>query len=192
MQNRQGQFEHFSKNSPMTFGERLRKFRKENKLRQSDLAAVMGFTANTIVSRFERGEAFPSADKLANLARKYPVDLHWLITGEDSPGQQEAERHLYEHLVREMLPVVRSLQSLFLERDRLESALATCIERKAQGLPADEEDPHYDAFLRREIASTNAMIEEAKQQDEWIRGMINALEKKHRDRPEKKSQESSE
>ena len=67
----------------MTFGERLSKSRKNKGLSQTALAKEMGFSANSLISRFEKDKARPSFEHLVKLSEVLNVDLHWLITGKD-------------------------------------------------------------------------------------------------------------
>lgn len=67
------------------FGARFHKFRVDKGLSQRSLAKNLKFTANTQISKFEKGLSEPSAETLRELSRIYAVDLHWLITGQVSP-----------------------------------------------------------------------------------------------------------
>jgi transcriptional regulator with XRE-family HTH domain len=70
----------------LTFGQRLRQVRKDLGLNQSDFAQKLGFSANTIISRFEKDKSIPSVEVLLVLAQDYKIDLHWLLTGQPSPS----------------------------------------------------------------------------------------------------------
>ena len=68
-----------------TFGERILFVRKQNALSQADLSGKLGFTKPAVVSRFERNERLPNAETLIKLAELLNIDLHWLLTGNQSP-----------------------------------------------------------------------------------------------------------
>jgi transcriptional regulator with XRE-family HTH domain len=100
-----------------TFGERLHKSRKTKGLSQADLAARLGFTAHTIISRWEKNSAHPSFKHLLKLNEILEVDLHWLITGENFNPQKRIEsrfKELYTNLLNEFndaQETVRQLES---------------------------------------------------------------------------------
>jgi len=68
-----------------TFGQRLRNLRKDLKLSQAELAKILGFSANTRISRLEKGNKLPTTEKLIKLSEITGADLHWLLTGKPSP-----------------------------------------------------------------------------------------------------------
>lgn len=63
-----------------TFGTRLKKLRKEKKLTQNELAAILEIT-QTNVSDYERSQVFPSKKVLEKLVHRLQVDLNWILTG---------------------------------------------------------------------------------------------------------------
>lgn len=75
----------------MTFGERLAKARKQNNLNQSELAEMMGFAGNSLISRFEKNQSFPNFEHLLKMQEILEVDLHWLITGEETDIKKALE-----------------------------------------------------------------------------------------------------
>lgn len=62
-------------------GIRLKDIRYELRLTQSKLADLIG-KHPVDISKYERNEVMPSADTLAQLAKKCKVNLNWLLTGE--------------------------------------------------------------------------------------------------------------
>jgi len=87
-----------------SFGERLSNLRKKKGLSQFDLASQLGFSANTIVSRWEKNDAHPSFKHLLKLKEIFDVDLHWLITGEIIDPQKRIKarfKETYLSLVKE-------------------------------------------------------------------------------------------
>lgn len=61
-----------------TFGDRLKKIRKEKKLRQKDLAQVLG-VAQTTVANYEKNMRFPDQHILNRMARDLNVSLDYLL-----------------------------------------------------------------------------------------------------------------
>jgi len=66
-------------------GDRLRKAREGLELGQKEFAEKIGFSANAIISRFEKNKSVPSTETLQKIADAFNIDLHWLITGKQSP-----------------------------------------------------------------------------------------------------------
>lgn len=62
----------------MAVSDRLAAIRKERQLSQSDLGTKVGLHTNAI-GRYERGEAIPSVDVAAKLAKALDVSLDYLI-----------------------------------------------------------------------------------------------------------------
>lgn len=76
-------------NTPSTkkniIGERLKTYRKQNKITQEDLAArlqIKGLTLDrTAISKIERGERLVADYEVIALAKSLKVDVKWLLTG---------------------------------------------------------------------------------------------------------------
>ena len=73
----------------MTIGERLRVWRKENKISAKVLAENTGILQQT-VSNYELNKSPISADFLVELYKKYCIDIIWLITGNKSEDNLSA------------------------------------------------------------------------------------------------------
>ncbi|WP_286710178.1 MULTISPECIES: helix-turn-helix domain-containing protein [Sphingobacterium] len=59
-------------------GQRFKQFRKEKGITQEDLKEV----GNAVVmSRIENGHRFPNPEILIYMAKKYSMDINWLLTG---------------------------------------------------------------------------------------------------------------
>jgi len=67
----------------MTFGEKIRKLRRERKLSQAKLAAQVGMNSNHL-SRLERGVGLPSTEILKRLAHALEASIDYLLSEEDS------------------------------------------------------------------------------------------------------------
>lgn len=67
----------------MTFGEKLRKYRKEKKLTQKQLADIIGVAATTIVN-YENGTTYPKDRKVySQLANALGIDADFLHNEND-------------------------------------------------------------------------------------------------------------
>jgi methanogenic corrinoid protein MtbC1 len=65
-----------------TFGQRLKKIRKEKKLRQKDLANALGL-AQTTIANYEQNMRFPDHKKLNKIANHLSVSLDYLLGREE-------------------------------------------------------------------------------------------------------------
>lgn len=71
------------------FGARLKALRTARAQTQAQVADRLGFKQPTI-RKYEAGTNMPGPDVLAALARIWtltPRDLHWLLTGDDTPEE---------------------------------------------------------------------------------------------------------
>lgn len=74
----------------MKFGEKLKKLRKDRKLRQVDLADDLKLSTRTIVS-YEKGTSYPKNREIYNqLASYFRVDVNYLLM-EDEDFTKEAK-----------------------------------------------------------------------------------------------------
>lgn len=62
------------------FGQRLQKIRKKLQLSQEDISAQIGISYRAY-SSYERGDRKPPIDFLELLAKKYNINLNYLIAG---------------------------------------------------------------------------------------------------------------
>jgi transcriptional regulator with XRE-family HTH domain len=67
----------------MTFGERLRRRRRELDVTQAQLAAVLGHT-QPCLSQWESGRTEPSLANLRALAEALQISIDWLVLGTPS------------------------------------------------------------------------------------------------------------
>jgi len=95
-----------------TLGGRLRQIRKDMGLSQEQLAQKLGFSANTLVCKFERDKAIPTLETILKLKKLADIDLNWLLT-----GQVVADKELesaFEKLLKSYAAyVARSLARCF-------------------------------------------------------------------------------
>lgn len=83
----------------MQIGQRIKTIRKRLRLSQKELAENLGVSAGA-VSTYELGDAYPSIETLAKIARLGGETFNWLIMGEQlrSDGEEitELEKYLLE------------------------------------------------------------------------------------------------
>jgi len=121
-----------------TLGRRLRKVRKDIGLSQTEFALKLGFSANTIISRFERDKALPTLETLLKLSELGEVDYNWLLTGKRLPDK-DLERS-YNKLVHRMAEhVAQSLADFFKLREKCVLELAGELTKKQKGEDYNEE-----------------------------------------------------
>ena len=113
-----------NKNNLPTLGKRLRSVREQAGISQSALAERLGFSKAAVISRFERGERLPSVDILIKLAELYHIDLHWLLTGQPSPGVEIIKNTLKPFVLAHLNEVLMNMQGLEAERMSLASKQA--------------------------------------------------------------------
>lgn len=65
----------------ITFGERLRKIRRDNNVTQNNLAEYLGVKGAAIAKYENQEEAFPSIKTLMKIAEYFNVSIDWLLTG---------------------------------------------------------------------------------------------------------------
>lgn len=109
-----------------TIGERIEKARRLRAWSQSDLAAAIGFPSNhqSRVSRWERGDGFPSLAQVVAIADATGVTLDYLLRG--------AEPEPMQALTDEERSVLKLFHALGVTEDQALRALALAA---AEGRP---------------------------------------------------------
>ena len=74
----------------MTLGEKILFYRKQNKLSQEELAALVGVSRQA-VSKWELGEATPEVEKLLALARAFAITTDELLSPDEPKTQKTAD-----------------------------------------------------------------------------------------------------
>lgn len=69
----------------MTLSDGLRRFRKEFKLTQKQIAANID-VAESLYQRYEYGKVVPSATVLMDISNKFNVSLDYLVGRTDNPA----------------------------------------------------------------------------------------------------------
>lgn len=77
--------EELSQITGKTIGERLRLFLMWEGLTAKEVAERSGLSESTILNYMNNPERSPIAEKLAEIAKAIPINLHWLLTGEGDP-----------------------------------------------------------------------------------------------------------
>jgi len=77
------------------FGGRLQELRKKHRISQEVLAVKLGYKTGGSVSNIESGGAPIDTPALAKIAEVLGADLHWLITGQQSPTVKAVIKGLY-------------------------------------------------------------------------------------------------
>ncbi len=67
----------------MKFKERLKSFREENNMTQSDLASKL-FVSRTLISKWENGVIYPSSENMNKLADLMNVNVNTLLSEEET------------------------------------------------------------------------------------------------------------
>jgi len=100
------QQENASNSKINSFGERLRAVRESSGLARAELAARIGLTNPSQISRYEAGKGAPTFHALLAISTALEVDLHWLMTGRPSPAMlaswRTVSRALKQVLIQEL------------------------------------------------------------------------------------------
>ena len=76
--------------SKTAIGERIKKLRAEQGLKQSELASKVG-VSRSVISQIEIGRIFPTIDTLTAIAHNFGRDYKWLIEGLDENVSAEGK-----------------------------------------------------------------------------------------------------
>jgi len=64
----------------MSLGTRIKELRTQKRLKQSELAQIVGLNSYVQIGRYEIGKAKPAADMLSKLARALDTTTDYLVT----------------------------------------------------------------------------------------------------------------
>lgn len=126
------------------FAKRFKAFRQQIGLSQAEFAEKFDLLHHTKISRIESGKSYPDLEDLAILSKNIDVDLHWLITGEDSPSVNNINKRLKSYGVAYLHSLSKEITTLGVEREKLE--------HKAD---RTDEDNRKLAWLEGQIAELN-------------------------------------
>lgn len=99
----------------MTFGEKIRKFRKMNDWTQADLANQLGLTTRTVYN-FENGQSYPKDPTMyLRIAQTFGLSLEELFNDTEIPtkGSQTLISSTNETLMRSVEEAVRTITEFF-------------------------------------------------------------------------------
>lgn len=99
----------------MTFGEKIRKFRKMNNWTQADLANQLGLTTRTVYN-FENGQSYPKDPTMyLKIAQTFGLSLEELFNDTEIPtkGSQALISSTNEMLMRSVEEAVRTITEFF-------------------------------------------------------------------------------
>lgn len=102
-----------------TLGTRLGKARDKKRLRQSDVAKMLGIQGGTL-SGYERDYRDPDTKTLAELARIYDVSVDYLTTGKEAKNElhkEETEIETINRETNEYLKLAKTVDQAKLVRD---------------------------------------------------------------------------
>ena len=77
----------------MTFGEKLKKLRKDNGLTQEQLAEKL-FVTRTAVSKWETGNGYPAIDSLKMISELFGISIDELISDGDVENKRLLEKRI--------------------------------------------------------------------------------------------------
>jgi len=116
------------------FGQRLRDSRKVAGVGQDDLAHAVGYKSGVSISNIERGHAPCDIGTLLKIADVLSLpDLHWLITGEHSPGETNLKARYADLVLRHTRQVSQHRASII----HTTQVLAVAVNRISTGHPDD-------------------------------------------------------
>ena len=76
-----------------TIGPKIKKFRKERKITQEELADSLGYSGKSVISHIEKGDADMTYEKILLLLRKYALDANELFEVQDIDKRLEEWRY---------------------------------------------------------------------------------------------------
>jgi len=103
------------------FGDRLRTLRKEKGLSQTALAQKLGYKKGASISNIEKGKTPINTQVLAKIAHLLGIDLHFLITGNPSPGISEVLKELMPYIYDNQIKTLLKIGQLVRKREELQA-----------------------------------------------------------------------
>ncbi|MGB8226884.1 MAG: helix-turn-helix domain-containing protein [Sedimentisphaerales bacterium] len=119
-----------------TIGDRLYKVRKDKGLNQAELAEQIGFKQSSTISKIESDRIDPDSNTLKKIAEILDIDLHWLITGNPAPYNEQRDKN-YQRIFADFSKHISwSIAFLLEERDKREIEISK-LEKKGDRLNLD-------------------------------------------------------
>ena len=154
------------------FSSRFRKLRKDMGLSQKVFSKLLGFTTNTQISRFESGLSEPSLKTLRKLSKLFPIDLHYLITGEQSPAALQLERDRLKILSDHAKHLGTTLGNLLKDREARVNELEDNKKRLAKG---EDIEPEFIEILESEIQAYDNEMRSFAEDIPWVKETIESI-----------------
>lgn len=82
--------------NPKKIGERIRRLRKEKKLKVTDISDKMGFETPQAVYKWQRGDCLPEISNLITLSRMLGTTVEDIILGDEERSSSRHIRDSYE------------------------------------------------------------------------------------------------
>ncbi len=163
--------------SAKLLGERLKKSRVNKGFSQTDLAKMLGFKTSASLSNIEKGKSLVDTKILCEISCILDIDLHWLITGEQSPEVKKVKDKNKQLSEMAYKYIARQIADLLEHKHDLERNLKKAIE---SGKREDETERQYQEFIERwrlDIRQAERMIEQAKNDEPILKDVLDSLEK---------------
>lgn len=154
------------------FSSRFRKLRKDIGLSQKDFSKLLDFTTNTQVSRFESGLSEPSLKTLRKLSELFPIDLHYLITGEQSPAALQLERDRLKILADRIKYLGSTLGNVLRDREARARELEDNKKRQAKG---EDIEPGFIEILESEIQAYDNELRTLGEDVPWVKEAMESI-----------------
>ena len=84
------------------FGENLKKYRKESKMTQAELANLLGKSASTIYG-YETNQIMPSYDTVCMISSVFNVDISNLLDLNQKKKEYTSDREIYDNYLERWL-----------------------------------------------------------------------------------------
>lgn len=98
----------------MTFGQKLRKIRKEKGFSQQKLAEKLGYKSNSYIADIEKGKFIPSEERLKKIAKA--LDMPFSQIKDILIESKIEDLGIKEKVLQELLGIFRNCQKMGKER----------------------------------------------------------------------------
>lgn len=157
-----------------TFGQRFRNLRKDMGLNQSELAEKLGFSANTIISRFEKNRSLPTIQTLLKLVEQSNADLHWLVTGKPAPSNQQLKETHKKALTKLANYVTWEISRLLEQRETIQSEMTELGQKQSKGEDVEQE---LIDLLEWQLSEVQRRLSKVAQDQPWVQEAIRIFDK---------------
>ena len=147
------------------FGERLKNKRVELGLSQVELARSMGFKTSSSLTNIEKGKTLVDIEFLYHISKIFNCDLHWLITGNPAPPNNDIETKCQQFASLLTRYFTGTLSYLLGERDSLSEELRELKETQSSG---GEVDPYLIDFITERLPGIQSQINNLWKDKKWL------------------------